>query len=106
MATLKQEEESISEIQNYLDTFNKEIEDPNQIPASQLVNKETVVVNDGDAAEANEDGGTYFVDQSGQYYYQSNDVDVGDGTATLVTPDGGHMVSIPNSAVIIATVLH
>ena len=52
MATLKQEEESISEIQNYLDTFNKEIQDPNQIPASQLVNKEAVVVNDGAAAEA------------------------------------------------------
>jgi len=97
MATLKQEEESISEIQNYLDTFNKEIEDPNQIPAGQLANKESVVVNEGDNSETNEDGGTYFVDQSGQYYYQSNDVDVGDGTATLVTPDGGHMVSIPNS---------
>lgn len=106
MATLKQEEESISEIQNYLDTFNKEIEDPNQIPAGQLANKESVVVNEGDNSETNEDGGTYFVDQSGQYYYQSNDVDVGDGTATLVTPDGGHMVSIPNSTVIIHKVLH
>ena len=104
MATLKQEEESISEIQNYLDTFNKEIEDPNQIPGSQIVSKEAVVVNDGDTgADTGEDGGTYFVDQSGQYYYQSNDVDGGDGTATLVTPDGGHMVSIPNSGVIISS---
>ena len=95
---MKQEEESISEIQNYLDTFNKEIEDPNQ-PAGHLSNKEAAVADDGDAAEPTEDGGTYFVDQSGQYYYQSNDVDGGDGTATLVTPDGGTMVSIPASGV-------
>nr|CAH0102636.1 unnamed protein product [Daphnia galeata] len=97
MAALKQEEESISEIQNYLDTFNKEIEDPNQIPGSQLANKEAVVSNEVEAADAPEDGGTYFVDQSGQYYYQSNDVDGGDGTATLVAQDGGTMVSIPNN---------
>jgi hypothetical protein len=99
MAALKQEEESISEIQNYLDTFNKEIEDPNQIPGSQLANKEAVVSNEVEAADAPEDGGTYFVDQSGQYYYQSNDVDGGDGTATLVAQDGGTMVSIPNNGV-------
>ena len=99
MAALKQEEESISEIQNYLDTFSKEIEDPNQIPGAQLANKEAVVTNEVEAADAPEDGGTYFVDQSGQYYYQSNDVDGGDGTATLVAQDGGTMVSIPNSGV-------
>lgn len=98
---LKQEEESISEIQNYLDTFNKEIEDPNQVAGAQLANKEAVVANEADATEVPEDGGTYFVDQSGQYYYQSNDVDGGDGTATLVTQDGGTMVSIPSSGVTI-----
>lgn len=98
MAALKQEEESISEIQNYLDTFNKEIEDPNQIPGGQLANKEAVVSNE-EASDAPEDGGTYFVDQSGQYYYQSNDVDGADGTATLVAQDGGTMVSIPNTGV-------
>lgn len=99
MAALKQEEESISEIQNYLDTFNKEIEDPNQIPGAQLANKEAVVTNEVETTDAPEDGGTYFVDQSGQYYYQSNDVDGGDGTATLVAQDGGTMVSIPNTGV-------
>ncbi len=99
MAGLKQEEESISEIQNYLDTFNKEIEDPNQIAGAQLANKEVAVTAEAEAVEATEDGGTYFVDQSGQYYYQSNDVDGGDGTATLVAQDGGTMVSIPNTGV-------
>lgn len=100
MAGLKQEEESISEIQNYLDTFNKEIEDPNQISGAQLANKEAAVPTEAEAVEATEDGGgTYFVDQSGQYYYQSNDVDGGDGTATLVAQDGGTMVSIPNTGV-------
>lgn len=98
MATMKQEEESISEIQNYLDTFNKEIEDPNG-PTQAQAGKEAAVADEGDATEPAEDSGTYFVDQSGQYYYQSNDVDAGDGTATLVTPDGGTtMVSIPNAA--------
>ena len=96
---MKQEEESISEIQNYLDTFNKEIEDPNQMPGgAQLANKEQAVVSaaEAESVEATEDGGTYFVDQSGQYYYQSNDVDGGD--ATLVQ-DGGTMVSIPATGV-------
>lgn len=96
---MKQEEESISEIQNYLDTFNKEIEDPNQIAGAQLANKEASVPNESEAPDAPEDGGTYFVDQSGQYYYQSNDVDGGDGTATLVAQDGGTMVSIPATGV-------
>lgn len=99
MAGMKQEEESISEIQNYLDTFNKEIEDPNQIQAAQLASKGAVITSAPEAAEAAEEGGTYFVDQSGQYYYQSNDVDGGDGTATLVAQDGGTMVSIPANAV-------
>ena len=95
MAALKQEEESISEIQNYLDTFNKEIEDPNNPSA----HKEAVVIEEAEATEVNEDGGTYFVDQSGQYYFQSNDVEGADGTTTLVTPDGGTMVSIPSGGV-------
>lgn len=99
MAGMKQEEESISEIQNYLDTFNKEIEDPNQIQQAQLANKGTVITPAPEATEAAEDGGTYFVDQSGQYYYQSSQVDGGDGTATLVAQDGGTMVSIPANAV-------
>ena len=102
---MKQEEESISEIQNYLDTFNKEIEDPNQHHHHHAVvagaGKEVAVVEDagGEVGEQAEDGGTYFVDQSGQYYYQSNDVDGGDGTATLVAQEGGTMVSIPTTAV-------
>lgn len=99
MAGMKQEEESISEIQNYLDTFNKEIEDPNQIQAAQLASKGAVIASAPQTAENTEDGGTYFVDQSGQYYYQSNEVDGGDGTATLVAQDGGTMVSIPANAV-------
>lgn len=103
MATLKQEEESISEIQNYLDTFNKEIEDPNQIPGTQIpmvqLTKESVLAAEAEAAQQAEDGGTYFVDQSGQYYYQSNEVDGGDGTTTLVAQDGSTMVSIPSTGV-------
>lgn len=49
--------ETITEIQNYLETFNKEIEggDPLQISESQ----------DG----IPRDGNTYYVDESGQYYY-------------------------------------
>lgn len=49
--------ETITEIQNYLETFNKEIEggDPLQISEAQ----------DG----LPRDGNTYYVDESGQYYY-------------------------------------
>lgn len=49
--------ETITEIQNYLETFNKEIEggDPLQISEGQ----------DG----LPRDGNTYYVDESGQYYY-------------------------------------
>ena len=81
MATFKQGEEPINEIRNYPDTSNKEIEYRHQIPGAESV----------------EDGWTYFFDHSGQYYYQSNAVDGDDGTATLVTPNEGHVMSLPSS---------
>lgn len=46
--------ENVTDIQNYLETFNKEIEgqDPNQV------------------AEGQEGLHAYYVDESGQFYYQ------------------------------------
>lgn len=53
------------ELQSYLDTFNKDLDgNPQTI---------TVIQAEGDNdIEDDEDGGTYFVDQSGNYYYQAD----------------------------------
>ncbi|XP_046997162.1 transcriptional repressor CTCFL isoform X2 [Schistocerca americana] len=56
--------ETISDIQNYLETFNKEIQGGEQ--TVQHVTAEVVTT------EENAEEGTYFVDQSGHYYYQAN----------------------------------
>ncbi|XP_070170306.1 transcriptional repressor CTCFL isoform X1 [Polyergus mexicanus] len=67
VATIKLEEgqESVTEIQTYLETFNKEIEGGQ---GEQL----HVQLQQVEGLSGGEEGGTYFVDQSGQYYYQAN----------------------------------
>ncbi|KAJ9600457.1 hypothetical protein L9F63_009227 [Diploptera punctata] len=57
--------ETITDIQNYLETFNKEIQGGDQIVQHVTVQQ---VVTTEEAAEE----GTYFVDQSGHYYYQAS----------------------------------
>lgn len=79
--------ENITEIQNYLDTFNKEIEGGDgtatiSAVAGQLhqlckINtyRNILFLHTGDPeADDGEDGeeGTYFIDQSGHYYYQAS----------------------------------
>ncbi|KAK0181052.1 hypothetical protein PV327_003371 [Microctonus hyperodae] len=67
VTTIKLEEgqESVTEIQTYLETFNKEIEGgQGELQHVQLQQVEGL--------SGGEEGGTYFVDQSGQYYYQAN----------------------------------
>ncbi|XP_014215902.1 transcriptional repressor CTCF [Copidosoma floridanum] len=61
-------QESVTEIQTYLETFNKEIEggQGEQIQHVQLQQVEGLTT---------DDGGTYFVDQTGQYYYQASGED-------------------------------
>lgn len=70
MTTIKLEgnQEPVTEIQTYLESFNKEIEVGHD---QQLQNIQLQQV---DGLEG-EDGGTYFVDQSGQYYYQASSQD-------------------------------
>ncbi|KAJ4438811.1 hypothetical protein ANN_14763, partial [Periplaneta americana] len=58
--------ETITDIQNYLETFNKEIQGGDQIV--QHVTEVQQVVTSEEGAEE----GTYFVDQSGHYYYQAS----------------------------------
>nr|CAD7575049.1 unnamed protein product [Timema californicum] len=58
--------ETITEIQNYLETFNKEIQSGDQT-VQHVTEVQQVVTSDENAEE-----GTYFVDQSGHYYYQAN----------------------------------
>ncbi|XP_027842149.1 transcriptional repressor CTCFL-like isoform X1 [Aphis gossypii] len=58
--------ENITDIQNYLDSFNKEIEG----------NEVTQVQTDGDSVEH-----AYFIDQNVQYYYQTT---TGDGQMVMV----------------------
>ncbi|XP_025268917.1 transcriptional repressor CTCF isoform X4 [Camponotus floridanus] len=62
---LEEEQESVTEIQTYLETFNKEIEGGQ---GEQL----HVQLQQVEGLSGGEEGGTYFVDQSGQYYYQAN----------------------------------
>ncbi|XP_034942097.1 transcriptional repressor CTCFL isoform X1 [Chelonus insularis] len=68
VATIKLEEgqESVTEIQTYLETFNKEIE------GGQGEQLQHVQLQQVEGLSGGEEGGTYFVDQSGQYYYQAN----------------------------------
>lgn len=56
-----------NELQNYLETFNKEIEgnDSNVKVLKSFSDEEG-------EDEEDEDEGTYFVDQAGNYYYQAN----------------------------------
>ncbi|XP_008211025.1 transcriptional repressor CTCF isoform X2 [Nasonia vitripennis] len=74
VTTIKLEgnQESVTEIQTYLESFNKEIEGGTgeQLQHVQLQQVEGLT---------GEDGGTYFVDQNGQYYYQAS----GDDTPVL-----------------------
>ncbi|XP_067003349.1 transcriptional repressor CTCFL isoform X5 [Anabrus simplex] len=57
--------ETITDIQNYLETFNKEIEGNDQA-VQHVTEVQQVVTEDGT------EEGTYFVDQSGHYYYQAS----------------------------------
>ncbi|KAL0116881.1 hypothetical protein PUN28_010036 [Cardiocondyla obscurior] len=68
VAAIKLEEgqESVTEIQTYLETFNKEIE------GGQGEQLQHVQLQQVEGLSGGEEGGTYFVDQSGQYYYQAN----------------------------------
>ncbi|KAG8228148.1 CCCTC-binding factor (CTCF) [Ladona fulva] len=83
-----QDGETITDIQNYLETFNKEIQGGDQ--TGQATDGQHV----GSAASPPE--GTYFVDQSGQYYYQAS----GDQQQVMTVvsdPDGngtGESISI------------
>ncbi|XP_043286134.1 transcriptional repressor CTCFL-like isoform X2 [Venturia canescens] len=75
VATIKLEEgqESVTEIQTYLETFNKEIE------GGQGEQLQHVQLQQVEGLSGGEEGGTYFVDQSGQYYYQAS----GDDTPVM-----------------------
>ena len=54
-----------NELQTYLESFNKDLEGNGPTIA--------VIHSNGDEEEEDdEDTGTYFVDQSGNYYYQAN----------------------------------
>ncbi|XP_046734884.1 transcriptional repressor CTCF isoform X7 [Diprion similis] len=71
VAAIKLEEgqESVTEIQTYLETFNKEIE------GGQGEQLQHVQLQQVEGLTGGDDGGTYFVDQSGQYYYQASSDD-------------------------------
>ncbi|XP_011314034.1 transcriptional repressor CTCF-like isoform X2 [Fopius arisanus] len=71
VTTIKLEEgqESVTEIQTYLETFNKEIE------GGQGEQLQHVQLQQVEGLSGGEEGGTYFVDQSGQYYYQASSDD-------------------------------
>ncbi|RZF44236.1 hypothetical protein LSTR_LSTR003876 [Laodelphax striatellus] len=88
-------QENVTDIQNYLDTFNKEIQGGDQVVQQVGV----VAADDGGAEE-----GTYYVDQAGQYYYQSPACD-GQQVMTVVSGipgasgEGGEsFVALPASA--------
>lgn len=51
-----------NELQTYLETFNDELE----------TNGQPLSVIQADVDNDDDDGGTYFVDESGNYYYQAN----------------------------------
>lgn len=74
--------ETITDIQNYLETFNKEIQRGETV-VQQVgdVGGEVVTANHVSAEE-----GTYFVDQAGHYYYQAGTAD-GQQVMTVVSAD-------------------
>ncbi|XP_039287301.1 transcriptional repressor CTCF [Nilaparvata lugens] len=87
--------ENVTDIQNYLDTFNKEIQG-----GEQVVQQVGVVAAD----EGGSEEGTYYVDQAGQYYYQSASCD-GQQVMTVVSglpgasgESGESFVALPASA--------
>lgn len=66
-----------NELQSYLETFNKEIDTESTI---------AVIQNAGDEEEeGEEDEGTYFIDQTGNYYYQATK----DSEPVLTSPPEG-----------------
>lgn len=75
VTTIKLEgnQETVTEIQTYLETFNKEIE------GGQGEQFQHVQLQQVEGLSGGEEGGTYFVDQSGQYYYQAS----GDDTPVM-----------------------
>nr|CAD7440655.1 unnamed protein product [Timema bartmani] len=75
--------ETITEIQNYLETFNKEIQSGDQT-VQHVTEVQQVVTSDENAEE-----GTYFVDQSGHYYYQANA-----DSQPVMTPQDAHVEEI------------
>lgn len=83
--------ETITDIQNYLETFNKEIQRGETV-VQQVgdVSAEVVTANHVSAEE-----GTYFVDQAGHYYYQAGTAD-GQQVMTVVSAD-------PNAEVVDGT---
>ncbi|KAK4877312.1 hypothetical protein RN001_009818 [Aquatica leii] len=58
--------ENVTEIQSYLEGFQKEIEG-----SDGTIQHVTALQTDGDEADVEAEGGTYFVDQAGHYYYQA-----------------------------------
>lgn len=78
--------ENITDIQNYLDSFNKEIEgnEVTQVTAGMyevftvlfIFNLIKIMTSDGDSVEH-----AYFIDQNVQYYYQTT---TGDGQMVMV----------------------
>lgn len=72
-----------NELQSYLETFNKDLEGN--------VTSQTITVVQEDSANENADEdeeGTYFVDQSGNYYYQANK----DSEPVLTEPPDGENI--------------
>ncbi|KAG8313537.1 hypothetical protein J6590_002009 [Homalodisca vitripennis] len=79
--------ETITDIQNYLNTFNKEIGGDNVV--QQAGESDEIVTGD----HVPEEGGTYYVDQAGHYYYQSG---TGDGQQVMTVVSG---IADPNAEV-------
>ncbi|XP_034232456.1 transcriptional repressor CTCFL isoform X1 [Thrips palmi] len=75
--------ETITDIQNYLDNFNKEIQTGDGTTTIQPLSDVQQLITDSDSANE----GTYFMDENGQYYFQSNPSE----TPVLVS-------NIPNAA--------
>lgn len=102
VSTIKLEagQESVTEIQTYLETFNKEIEGQGEqlqhvqckflkdvtvafiilsfcpsCPTYFIYNNSCISVQQVEGLSGGENGGTYFVDQTGQYYFQANGED-------------------------------
>lgn len=61
--------ETITDIQNYLDNFNKEIQTGDGTTTIQPLSDVQAMVSE---TEAGATEGTYFMDENGQYYFQAN----------------------------------